>query len=132
MAAKDQKSWSPYVAGALTGIVLILSAWLTDKYVGASTTFVRTAGLIEQLFDPEKVQHMEYFIKEKPTIDWQTMFVGGIFIGSLLAAFLFHDFKKQAIPPMWEKRFGKSISKRAFFAFAGGVVAMFGARLADG
>lgn len=132
MTRRDEKSWSPYVAGALTGIVLILSVWVADKYVGASTTFVRTAGMIEQQFAPDKVKTMEYFIKEKPIVDWQTLFVAGIFIGSLFAAVMFNDFKKQAVPPMWEKRFGPSIPKRAVFAFLGGAVAMFGARLADG
>lgn len=132
MSIHDQKSWSPYVAGALTGIVLILSVWVADKYVGASTTFVRTAGMIEQQVAPDKVKTMEYFIKEKPIVDWQTLFVAGIFIGSLFAALMFNDFTKQAVPPMWEKRFGPSIPKRAVFAFLGGAVAMFGARLADG
>lgn len=132
MSISDSKSWSPYVAGALTGIVLILSVWIADKYVGASTTFVRTAGMIEQQFSPEKVSAMEYFLKEKPIVDWQTMFVGGIFIGALFAALMFNDFKKQAVPPMWEKRFGPGIPRRAIFAFLGGAVAMFGARLADG
>jgi hypothetical protein len=132
MSIRDSKSWSPYVAGALTGIVLILSVWVSDKYVGVSTTFVRTAGMIEQQFSPEKVSSMEYFTKEKPIVDWQTLFVGGIFIGALFAALMYNDFKKQAIPPMWENRFGPSIPKRAIFAFLGGTIAMFGARLADG
>jgi hypothetical protein len=33
---------------------------------------------------------------------------------------------------MWEKRFGPSKLKRGIVAFIGGVIAMFGARLADG
>lgn len=132
MTVRDSKSWSPYVAGALTGVVLILSVWVADKYVGASTTFVRTAGMIEQQFSPEKVSSMEYFLKEKPIIDWQSMFVGGIFIGALFAALMYSDFKKQAVPPMWQERFGPGVPKRAIFAFFGGVIAMFGARLADG
>jgi hypothetical protein len=33
---------------------------------------------------------------------------------------------------MWEKRFGSSQVSRGVVAFVGGVVAMFGARLADG
>jgi len=128
----DRNSWSPYAAGALSGLVSILSVVLADKYLGASTTFVRAAGMMEHLFAPERVSAMEYFIKEKPIVDWQMMFVIGIFFGALFAALMFNDFRKQAIPPMWESRFGPGIPRRALFAFAGGVVAMFGARLADG
>jgi hypothetical protein len=40
---KEPESWSPYLAGSLTGLLLIFSVWFTGKYVGASTTFVRTA-----------------------------------------------------------------------------------------
>lgn len=34
----------PYVAGALSGLVIVGSVWLTGKYAGASTSFVRGAG----------------------------------------------------------------------------------------
>ena len=29
---QENKGWNPYLAGALTGLLLILSAWLTGKY----------------------------------------------------------------------------------------------------
>lgn len=45
-----EKGWNPYLAGALSGVVLILSVWIAGKYFGASTTFVRSAGLIEKRF----------------------------------------------------------------------------------
>jgi hypothetical protein len=107
--------------------------WFAGKYFGASTSFVRTAGLIEQLFGPERVARMAYFIKVAPKVDWQWMFVVGIFLGSLIAALSSGSFKLQAVPDMWAARFGThSSAKRALTAFAGGVVAMFGARLADG
>ncbi|PKN48621.1 MAG: YeeE/YedE family protein, partial [Deltaproteobacteria bacterium HGW-Deltaproteobacteria-16] len=77
----EKGQWNPYVAGALSGLVIVGSVWLTGKYAGASTTFVRGAGMIEQLFSPERVSQMEYFLKEKPIIDWQWMFVIGILIG---------------------------------------------------
>ena len=41
------KVWSPYLAGALTGLVMILSVGISGKYFGVSTTFVRSAGMIE-------------------------------------------------------------------------------------
>lgn len=129
---QENKGWNPYLAGALTGLLLVFSVWFAGKYVGASTTFVRSAGYIEMLFSAEKVAAMEYFKKEIPKIDWQFLFVVGIFFGSLLAAATSKAFRLQAVPPMWESRFGPSKAKRAIVAFIGGVVAMFGARLADG
>ena len=132
MKVKSNGGWSPYVAGALSGVVLILSVWITGKFFGASTTFVRSAGMVEKLFSPERVAAMEYFVKELPQIDWQWMFVIGIFLGSLISAVTSGSFRLQAVPDMWERRFGPSRAKRAVIAFIGAAVAMFGARLADG
>lgn len=126
------KGWSPYRAGALSGLVSVFSVWAAGKYVGASTTFVRTTGMIESIFDAARVEKMDYFAKNLPAIDWQWMFVVGIFFGSLAASMTDKSFRWTALPDMWERRFGKSRLLRGVAAFAGGVVAMFGARLADG
>ena len=127
-----KKEWSPYWAGALTGILMILSIGIAGKYFGASTTFVRSAGMIEKTFSAERIAKMDYFVKEVPKIDWQWMFVVGILIGSFIAARTSASFQWQAVPDMWQSRFGTSRVKRAVVAFVGGLVAMFGARLADG
>lgn len=128
----SNRAWSPYLAGALTGLVMVLSVWISGKYFGASTTFVRSAGLIEKVFNPERVSRMAYFIKETPMVDWQWMFVAGILIGSLIASTTSGTFQWKALPDMWESRFGPSRIKRGIAAFIGGLIAMFGARLADG
>jgi len=127
-----QKSWSPYIAGGLAGILLCLSVLITGKYFGASTTFVRSAGLIEKIFAVDRVAKMDYFVKTKVRIDWQWMFVAGIFFGSLISARISGDYKTTAVPPTWEKRFGPNKDKRFAAAFIGGVVSMFGARMAGG
>jgi len=133
MKQDDKGAWNPYLAGALAGVVGILSVVIAGKYFGASTSFVRTAGMIEQFFGPERVAQMDYFIRVAPKIDWQWMFMIGIIVGAFIAAVTSGSFKLQAVPDMWAERFGaKSIGRRAVFAFAGGAVAMFGARLAGG
>lgn len=130
---QNDGGWSPYLAGALSGLVGVLSVWFTGHYFGASTSFVRTAGMIERILSPEHVARLEYFSKIAPRVDWQWMFVVGIFVGSMISALTSRSFKLQAVPEMWAERFGpRSTGKRAVFAFVGGVVAMFGARLADG
>jgi len=125
--------WNPYLAGALSGLVSVFSVWFAGQFLGASTTFVRIAGMVETVFTPERVAQMDYFIKTAPKIDWQWMFVVGIFIGALIASMTDRSFRVQALPGLWQQRFGAvSHGRRALFAFAGGTVAMFGARLADG
>jgi hypothetical protein len=133
MREKDDKNaWSPYLAGALTGLVMILSVWIAGKYFGASTSFVRTAGMIEKVFGPERVASMPYFISKVPKIDWQWMFVFGILIGALVSSLTSRSFQVKGVPDMWESRFGTSPYLRGGIALLGGIVAMFGARLAGG
>lgn len=124
--------WSPYVAGALIGMVSWFSVLTAGKYLGVSTSFVRTAGMIEKWFAPEHVATSPYFLKEAPIIEWQWMEVLGILIGAFIASRLSGDFRSRFLPPMWQERFGPSRFKRWAVAFGGGVVLMFGARLADG
>lgn len=126
------KPWNPYVAGALAGLLLVLSVWITGKYFGASTTFVRAAGMAEQVVAAERVAAMPYFKKEKPQVDWQWLFVVGIALGSCAASLGSGTFRIQAVPGRFAARFGPSTGRRFGVAFLGGAVAMFGARLADG
>jgi len=132
MPPSPEKGWSPYLAGGLTGLVMVLSVYLSGKYFGVSTSFVVTSGMLENLLAHERLAGMPYFVKTGTNVDWQWLFVVGIFFGSFLAAKLFADFKWEAVPPMWQERFGPSRWKRGLVAFAGGTVALFGARLADG
>jgi hypothetical protein len=131
-------NWRPYIAGALVGLLATLSVVVTTRtlgktqFLGASTTFVRGAGFIEQSVDPQHVKTNPYFAKEKVKVDWQFMLIAGIFIGALAAALIDGSFKFESVPPVWRERFGGSVGRRAAGAFAGGIVAMFGARLADG
>ena len=130
--------WSPYLAGALVGLLAVVSVWATTvmmgktNYLGASTTFVRAAGLLERAVAPEQVSGNEYFTKTKVKVDWQFMLVSGIFLGALFSSVTDRSFKLESVPPVWAKRFGNSSVKRAVGAVLGGIVAMVGARMADG
>lgn len=133
IAQKGDGGWNPYLAGALSGLVSVVSVGVAGHFLGASTTFVRMAGMLEKVVAPEHIATLDYFVKTAPKVDWQWMFVVGIFIGALIAALTSGSFKLQALPDMWQERFGSdSRGKRALFAFGGGAVAMYGARLADG
>jgi uncharacterized membrane protein YedE/YeeE len=65
-------------------------------------------------------------------VDWQFMVVLGIFLGALVGSLSDRSFKLESVPPTWSARFGNSVALRAVAAVLGGMVAMFGARLADG
>jgi len=134
----EDGGWSPYLAGALVGLLAVASAYTTTQwlgktsYLGASTTFVRAAGLLERTVAPDRVGANEYFTREKVRVDWQFMLVLGIFFGALLSSATDKSFKMESVPPTWKTRFGPSVGKRAAAALLGGVIAMVGARMADG
>ena len=134
----EDGGWSPYLAGALVGLLAIVSVFATTQlmgktsYLGASTTFVRAAGLLENTVAPAHVAVNTYYTKTKVRVDWQFMLVIGIFFGALIASVTDRSFKFESVPPKWEKRFGPSVGKRAVGAFFGGVIAMMGARMASG
>ena len=132
MDKMDQPQWSPYIAGGLAGLLIVLSAWTTGNLFGASTSFVRSAGMVEKLFMPDKVAGMDYFRWYVPRIDWQWMFVVGVLLGSLVSSITSRTFVWKGVPPMWEARFGGNKVRRWTVSFCGGIVAMFGARLAGG
>jgi len=123
---------NPYLGGSLTGLVVIASVYFTGNFFGASSTFVRLAAMLEQVIMAGRVARMDYFIIYTPSIDWQWMFVFGVFFGSLISSITSGSFRVQAVPDTWRRRFGASGVKRALTAFTGGIIAMFGARLADG
>lgn len=130
--------WSPYVAGALVGILAILSVVVSTvvldkpKYLGASTTFVRAAALIEQSVTADHVAQNAYFQAKKVKVDWQMLFVVGVFVGASVSSRLGKSGKIETVPPIWEQRFGPSPVKRAVGAFIGGLILLFGARMAGG
>ena len=130
--------WSPYIAGALVGVLAVISAYATTvwmgktSFLGASTTFVRAAGFIQRLFSSEHLAQNLYYTSIKPVFDWQFMVIIGVFLGALLSSLTDKSFKWESVPPAWADSFGSSVGKRAAGAFFGGIVAMVGARLADG
>mgnify|MGYP000861916433 CR=1 FL=1 len=130
--------WNPYLAGALLGVLAVVSVLATTRilgktsYLGTSTTFVRAAGLLERTASPDQVAANEYYTKEKVKVDWQFMLVCGVFLGAMISSLTDRSFKFEAVPPAWAERFGPSAVKRAGGAIVGGIIAMVGARMADG
>ena len=118
MQKSGHKVWNPYISGALSGLLLIVSVLLTGNYFGASTSFVNASGIIERIITPEHFQTVAYFTKNTPKIDWQWMFVVGIFIGALIASLASGSFRLQAVPDMWRQRFKSNVFIRPLVAFS--------------
>jgi len=130
-----QERWSPYRVGIGIGILAIASLFLVHKTIGTSTTFVKLAGLVLSVINPSAFEQNLYYqdyLKNKAWIDWQVMLVFGIFIGAYLSRNLSKPKAKYTLPLLWEKNFGASKRKRYIAAFIGGVIVLFGARLAGG
>ncbi len=128
------KSWSPYLVGALIGVLSWFSFVTADKPLGITTAFEYTAALVEKAAAPGLAETNSYYgePENKPKIDWEWMLVIGVFIGAFASSKLSGDRAVESVPPLWKWRFGDSAPKRLAAAFFGGALMMFGARLAEG
>jgi uncharacterized protein len=124
--------WSPYVVGAGIGVLSWLTWLISSKPLGCSTTFARTAGMIEQAVRGRGVSLRPYFKDIAPVVDWQWMLVVGMVIGAFISAVISGDFKPAMIPSRWALAFGDDGGLRLAVALAGGVLMGFGSRWADG
>lgn len=126
--------WNPYLVGALIGVLSILTFSIADKPIGMSTGIAQASGACALPFlGGEGVAANTYWAKKAvPAWDYGSLFVLGTLLGALLSALASGSFKISKVPEVWRERFGPSVAKRFVAAFFGGVVIMFGARLADG
>lgn len=124
--------WSPYIVGALIGILNIGALLLSGKVLAASTSFLKVSGYIIKVFKKEKLNNNEYYQQNKPEIDWGMMLVLGVIIGAFISSILSGDFKFQILPPMWEQEISSSFGLRFFAAFIGGTLLGIGARWSGG
>jgi hypothetical protein len=126
-------AWSPYLVGALIGVLTMLTLYFSNKPLGASTAYARVAGLIGKTVAPRHTESLKYYQDNKPAIDWEVMLVLGAVVGAFLAAWHGGELTGEWLPAMWEARFGEgSYALRLGTALIGGVLMAFGARLAGG
>jgi uncharacterized membrane protein YedE/YeeE len=125
-------AWSPYVVGALIGILSMFTFYFSNKPLGASTAYARLAGILGMAVAPRHTQTLKFYKDNKPAVDWEVMLVVGVVVGAFLAAWQGNELTGQWLPPMWEARFGDGIGLRIAAALVGGGLMAFGARLAGG
>lgn len=129
-------SWK--VAGLLLGLLLIVATALV-KPLGVSTQYVVTEAVVLHKVAPAAAESNEYLNTYGEKGDWGIgygwMLVLGMFVGGSLSAFITRRFRSRAnpsLPSMWQMEFGSSSPRRMMHAFTGGVLLLFGARLAGG
>ena len=125
-------AWSPYIVGAGIGVLSWMTFYFSDKPIGASSFYATVAGLIGKMVAPRHTESLEYFKKNPPKVNWEFAFVLAIIAGAAVAAISGDGLVNRWLPPMWSARFGDSLALRAVFAFTGGALMAFGARLAGG
>jgi len=126
-------AWSPYLVGALIGLLSMATFYFSDKPLGASTAYALLAGMVGKLVAPRHTESLKYYRDTKPKVDWEVMLLIGVVVGAFVAAWSGGELTGEWLPPMWAARFGQaSVGWRLAAAFAGGLLMAFGARLADG
>ena len=126
--------WNPYIVGALIGVLSIFTFSLADKPIGMSTAIAQASGACAlPVIGSAAVAGNTYWAKKAvPAWDYGSLFLLGTFVGALGSALASGSFKLGTVPQVWRDRFGPSVTKRMAAAFIGGVIIIYGARLADG
>ena len=127
-----QLRWSPYAVGIGIGVLSWCTWLISGKPIGCSTSFARSAGMIEKALRGKKAQMKLYYQEVEPVVDWQWMLVLGMVVGAFASSMLAGDFHWQWIPSEWAAAFGVDPLPRVIVALLGGVLLGFGARWADG
>ncbi|HII99332.1 MAG TPA: YeeE/YedE family protein [Methanoregula sp.] len=124
--------WSPYLVGAGIGVLIWTAFLLSDRPLGCSTAYAKTAGMVEVAVSRDSAKAMPYYQKITPTIDWQWILLIGIVIGAFLSAYLSGTLSLLLIPPLFAAQFGMDPLLRLATALVGGIFLGFGARFAGG
>ncbi len=130
-------SWK--AAGIALGLLLVLATALVQP-LGVSTQFVVTDAAVAHKVAPEFAEKNKYLAKYGEKENWGVgygwMLVLGMLVGGFITSRLFRskqpEVDKGSMPSMWVSNFGVSHAKRYLAAFVGGVLLLFGARLAGG
>lgn len=122
----------PYLGGALLGVVLFLAFFITGNGLGASGGLNRYVVYLEDLVAPQHIDRVSYLLKlaggdKNPLDDWIVFLTAGTVVGGFVSGW-FHGRLKV------ETNKGPRISVRSrwFYAFAGGTLMGYGARMARG
>lgn len=121
--------WFP-AAFALAGVIVFIFA--TFGPPASSSGFVSMLKGFFEWVAPEYAASKAHYKAIPGPGSWLFTFALGMAIGGFIAGRTSKNIPVLDMPPIWEKRFGKSRIKRYAATFFGGFLILFGARLAGG
>lgn len=134
IATKTAKPyWNPYLAGLGLGLVLLSAFVIMGRGLGASGAFTSLLTTGIQAVAPDHAAGSEFFAEylgdgtRHPLKDWLVFEVLGVFVGGFLSGALANRVKRTV-----EKGPRITTAGRLIFAFGGGALMGFGAKLARG
>lgn len=132
-ASASRIDWTPYLVGAAIGVLSWLAFGYAKDPLGVTTAYGRLAGEAAiPLLGAEAVATNTYWKTAPFALDYGVLFLVGIMLGAFVSSIVAGTFKIELVPEVWKAEIGTSIWKRFAYAFFGGVIIMYGARLAGG
>lgn len=125
--------WNPYLVGLGIGVLSWLAFGVLDEPLGISTALSSASSVCAlPVLGSDGVANNAYWAKNPLKWNGGILFLIGTFFGSLLSVLISRTFRLEKVPPTWAQQFGGSTVKRLVAAFLGGIIIMFGARMAGG
>ncbi len=129
---KQRPIWNAHLAGAVLGLVLLLSFVLTGHGLGASGAPTAIAAVAANVVSPAVVQangYLGWMVEDgrNPLNSWITWEVLGVALGALLAAWWSGHLRVRVEGPPRASNLG-----RLSLALIGGILSGFGARVSAG
>ena len=125
--------WNPYLVGIGIGVLSWIAFAVVNQPLGISTALSSVSSVCAVPFaGADAVAKNAYWAKNPLKLDGGVLFLIGTFLGSLASVLASRTFRLEKVPVTWEQHFGRSSAKRLLAAFLGGVIIMFGARMAGG
>lgn len=129
----DKVRWNPYLVGVGLGVLSWVAFAVVNQPLGISTALSSASSVCAlPVMGTEGVAENAYWAKTPFKWDGGMLFLVGTFLGSLVSVLASRTFKWETVPAVWAQHVGKSKPRRLGAAFLGGVIIMFGARLAGG
>ncbi|HSO32767.1 MAG TPA: YeeE/YedE thiosulfate transporter family protein [Labilithrix sp.] len=124
------RTWSPYVAGVLLGLVVAFSEVVCGRPIAAAGAFDKLAAYPGRWLFPRSQYYAHVM---SPGITWQVWLIVGVIAGSFASSKLSGEARLRWLPDtQWEPRFGPRRTLRLVLAFCGAVLVQVGAGIAGG
>jgi uncharacterized protein len=132
-ATATRVNWGPYLAGIGIGVLSWIVFVVVNNPIGITTAISQVSGGVAALIvGADVVAANKYWAKNAFALDYGTLFLVGTLLGGLGSALAAGAWRIETVPRVWAERFGPSPARRYGVAFIGGIIAMYGARLANG